>query len=102
MSQTFSGFRQLLIILCVIQKHTHTHTAPSLCCTLPDSQGGGVDQEQQDVVEEALEHGRVGVEVNSQVLAGQTDGTDQQGQDLTQGEGHQQVPAGRGGGGHGT
>lgn len=55
------------------------HTFPlrfSGYCTLPDRQCGGVNQKQQDVVEKALEHRRVGVKVISQVFAGQTDGTD--------------------------
>lgn len=57
--------------------HTHTHTKHTVSvCTLPDCQRGGVDQKQQDVVEKALEHRRVSVEVISQVLAGQTDSAD--------------------------
>lgn len=52
--------------------------------TLPDCECGGVDQEQQDVVEKALEHGCVGVVISGQVLAGQSNSTDEQRQDLTE------------------
>lgn len=52
--------------------------------TLPDCECGGIDQEQQDVVEKALEHGRVGVVISGQVLAGQSDPADEQRQDLTE------------------
>lgn len=59
--------------------------------TLPDGQSGGVDQKEEDVVEEALEDGRVGMIVVRQVLAGQADATDEQGEDLAQCQGEQQL-----------
>lgn len=46
--------------------------------TLPDRECGGVDQEQQDVVEKALKHRGVGVIIVRQVFAGQANPTDEQ------------------------
>lgn len=45
---------------------------------MPDCECGGVDQEQQDVVEKALEHRGVGVVIVCQVFAGQANPTDEQ------------------------
>lgn len=50
-------------------------------------------QEQQDIVEKALKHRSVGMIIVSEVLAGQTDSTDEQRQDLTQCQRENEFPA---------
>lgn len=52
---------------------------------------GGVGEQQQGVVEEALKHGRLHLQL-SQELAADGRPTDQQGQDLTHQDGLQQAP----------
>lgn len=47
--------------------------------TLSDSQRGGIDQEEKDVIEEALEDWCVGVEIFRQILAGQANPTNKEG-----------------------
>ena len=68
----------------------------SVCAlTLPDSQCGGVDEEEEDVAEKALEHGRAGMVILGQVLTAQTYATYEQREHLTQRQGHHQLPGGR-------
>lgn len=47
--------------------------------TLSDSQGGGIDQEEKNVIEETLEDWCVGMEIFWQVLAGQANSTNKEG-----------------------
>lgn len=57
------------------------------------AEDGCIDQQQQDVVEEALQHGRLHLGIG-QVLAAHRCPTDQQRQDLAHGDGLQQMPGG--------
>lgn len=59
--------------------------------TFAGAEDGGVGEQQQHVVEEALQHGRLHLGI-SQVLAGHCRPTDQQGQDLAHHDGLQQPP----------
>lgn len=61
--------------------------------TFARAQDEGVGEEQQGVVEEALQHGRPHPR-NSQVLAAHRRAADQQGQNLTHHHGLQQTPGG--------
>lgn len=61
--------------------------------TFAGAEDGRVDEQQQRVVEEALQHWRLHPDV-SQVLAAHSGPTDQQGQDLAHGDGLQQTPGG--------
>lgn len=47
--------------------------------TLSDSQCGGIDQEEENVIEETLEDWCVGMEIFWQVLAGQANSTNKEG-----------------------
>lgn len=63
--------------------------------TFAGAEGGRVDEEQQGVVEEALQHGRLHPS-SDQVLTAHCRPTDQQGQDLPHEDGLQQTPGGSG------
>lgn len=63
------------------------------CLTLSNCKRCRIDQEQQDVVEKALKHRSVGMIIVREVLAGQTDSTDEQRQDLTQCQRKNELPA---------
>lgn len=59
--------------------------------TFAGAEDRGVGEQQQGVVEEALKHGRLHLQL-SQELAADGRPTDQQGQDLTHEDGLQQAP----------
>lgn len=59
-----------------------------------DAEGRGVGEQQQGVVQEALQHGRLHPGIG-QVLTAARRPTDQQGQDLAHGDGLQQPAAER-------
>lgn len=64
----------------------------SAVLTFVAAKDGGVGEQQQGVVEEALKHGRLHLQL-SQELAADGRPADQQGQDLTHQDGLQQAPA---------
>lgn len=71
----------------------HIESCMCGCLTLSNRKRCRIDQEQKDVVKKALKHRSVGMIIVREVLAGQTDSTDEQRQDLTQCQREYELPA---------